>query len=177
MCRAAVSCQQPLCFCHGELCLEEVCVVEVLQAAESSFAVEHLSRVVRRVHLLSVFQRGDGELFDFFHRQVEVSPVVSVVCMSVVLYLVNLVVFVSRVVHHHEVSVVKVCRSAFFGEREGRVGLLLSHRFPFGIDMCVSELPDGLSVGHAEHSVYVLQHGGLLFFYYVSLFPVRHHFA
>ena len=65
---------------------------------------------------MTVLQRGDGELGNLLHRQVQILPVMAIVSVAVVFYLVCLVVRTAWIVHHHQEGTVQVLAYGFLIE-------------------------------------------------------------
>ena len=177
MCRTRVVCRDALSLCHRECGVEERTVVIVLCIEIAQLAVELLAYVVRRIHLLAVLERSDGEVGDVLHREVEVLPVLSVVDVTVILHLVCLVIRTARVVHHHD-------ECAFEWTANGVVVELLrcelarfADRLAFLVAELVCKFLHRLTHCHGEHAINGAEHLCLAVLDGLLLLSVSHHLA
>ena len=177
VCRTAVECGDAVSLVHWECCREERTVVEVVDVAVSALAVEELAHVVRAVHLLAVLQRCDGEVGNLVHRQVEILPVVSVVCVAVEVHLVSLVVFAARVVHYHDECAVESLLAGQFLEERLRSVFLGLQRLAVLVFESECELCHRLAESEFQHVVDSAEHVGLLCLDSLLGFLLSHHLA
>ena len=88
---------------HIEGGAHERFIIIVFHIEQATLGIQELAYVAREIHHGAVLQRSDSHLFDIFHRQIDVRPVLPIVAMTVVIYFIALVVLARGIVHNHHI--------------------------------------------------------------------------
>ena len=113
----------PLALVHRECRPEKRTVIEVVQIQGTFLAIHELGHIAGEVHRRVVLDGSDGHLLDPLDRKVDVEPVLSVIDVTVIVDLIDLAIFTGRIVHHHNVVVLKIRSDIFIVEGLWGIGL------------------------------------------------------
>ena len=112
-----IVCAYPLGLVHPEIGPEKGRIIIVVEIECSAAGIEEFSDIAGEIHRASAFDGSYGHFLYLLYRQIDKQPVMSVIDMAVVLYLIHLSIFAGRVVHHHDIIVLKVFPDIFVIER------------------------------------------------------------
>ena len=126
---------------------------------------------------MTVLQRGDGELGNLLHRQVQILPVMTIVSVAVVLYLVCLVVRTAWVVHHHQEGTVEILAYGFLIETLRSILLSLAYLLTVLVAESIGKFLYRFAESKTQHVINLTEHLVLASLDSCRFLALSHHFA
>ena len=126
---------------------------------------------------MTVLQRGNGELGNLLHRQVEILPVVAIVSVAVVLHLVGLVVWTTWVVHHHQEGAVQVLAHCLLIETLRSIFLSLANLLAILVAESIGKFLYRFAESKTQHVINLTEHLVLASLDSCRLLTLSHHLA
>ena len=177
MSRATVECRDALRLVHRERSTKQTSIIEVVECQVATLAIELFAHIIAGVHLMSILQGSNGELGDFFHRQVQVLPVMSIISMAVILHLIGLVIRATRVVHHHQESTIQAMSYRLLVEALRSIFLSLAHLLAVLVTEGIGKLLHWFAKCQRQHVIDGSEHLILTSLDGARLLALCHHLA
>ncbi len=134
--RAACVSPNTLLLGHIQIDTEKRLIIVIGKIHHPFLAIQELCHITREIHSGIVFDGSDCHFLDLLDRKIDIHPVLTVINVSVIVNLVNFIIFTAGVIHNHHIIVLKILAHILVIKALGSVELAFPFKFsgrnPYG---------------------------------------------